>query len=347
MTVLAGVAAENVTSVFSGGNNAVVARAAAAEHLRVIDAGHRRERDDRMAVLTDVCRQCMRRRLADRCDVVVAIDTLTRDVVVIEVRRRPARGRVAVVAGIAARDVCRMFPDCGYTVVARAARPEHLRVIDLCDGRERRRRMAILAEARRRNVREMFTRRADAVMTAYAVGRNPEVVEEDRKPRSRQVACIAFLLRRRVVGRLAHALNIVVARRAATEDGVVVHLGKRKPGRLAMAVFAEIGGQDMVGRFCGNADTAANRVAADAIDGRALKDAAEMAGLAIGSNVRAFELKARREVIEVRRESGLGGTERRHEQQHGDPVSEPMHYLSSVKASVVWQRPQSMPKPVA
>jgi len=118
VAVLAGIAAENVTSVFSGRRNTVVTRAAATEHLRVIDARDRCERDDRMAVLADICRQCVRWRLADRRHVVMAIHALAGDVVVVEIGWRPAGGRMAVVAGIAARDMRWMFTDCGRAVMA-------------------------------------------------------------------------------------------------------------------------------------------------------------------------------------------------------------------------------------
>ena len=152
---------------------------------------------------------------------------------------------------------------------------------------------------------EMLAGRADSVMAAHARCRDPEMIEEHGKPGGRQMAGVAFLLCRWMVGRLADALNVVVARRAAAEDRVMIHLSERQPGRRSVTVFAEIGREDVIGRFGRRANAAADGVTAHTIEWCPLEYTTDMAGLTIRCDVRAFERETRREVIEVGVESGL------------------------------------------
>jgi len=56
VTVIAGIGADDVRSVLSGGNDPIMAGATGAEHLGVIDGRGRRKQSRCMAVFADICR---------------------------------------------------------------------------------------------------------------------------------------------------------------------------------------------------------------------------------------------------------------------------------------------------
>ena len=84
----------------------------------MIDDHHWREYIGRVAVFTDIRRQGVCRILARCVSTVVAIYAIAGDRRVVEERRQPASRSVAVVAGIAAGNVCRMFADGSEAIVA-------------------------------------------------------------------------------------------------------------------------------------------------------------------------------------------------------------------------------------
>jgi len=71
-----------------------------------------------VAVLADIAGLNMGLALAGCLDTVVAAEAVATDVYVIKIGGQPGRGRVAVIAGIAAGDVVRVFAGCGEAVVA-------------------------------------------------------------------------------------------------------------------------------------------------------------------------------------------------------------------------------------
>ena len=66
MAIVAVVATGYVSLVLAGCGDAIVAGAAAPQHLRVVNDCHWHERDGRMAIFTDVRSPYMGRTLADR-----------------------------------------------------------------------------------------------------------------------------------------------------------------------------------------------------------------------------------------------------------------------------------------
>ena len=105
VAVIAGIAAQDVARVLARRRYAIVATTTHTEHLRMVDAHDRREGHDAMAIFADNGRRDMRGGLADGVDGVVTTHTVARDVVVIEVGRRPCDRRMTVVAGIAAQNM--------------------------------------------------------------------------------------------------------------------------------------------------------------------------------------------------------------------------------------------------
>jgi len=79
-----------MSRVLAGRGQAVMAAAATAQHLCMINAIGWRKRDRVMTVLTDIGRLNMRRILAGRVGTVVATRAIARDVDVVEVGRYPA-----------------------------------------------------------------------------------------------------------------------------------------------------------------------------------------------------------------------------------------------------------------
>lgn len=186
-------------------------------------------------------------------------------------------------------------------------------------GREGRRRMAVLTEARCRDMRQVLTGRTDTVVTARATRRDSKMIEKHREPAICAMAGIAFLLSRRMIGRLTDALHVVMTGRATAEYRVVVHFDEREPGRFAMAVRAKICREHVIGWFGRRLNAAAGRMAADAIDGRSLKNPADVARFAVGREMSALEREAGREVIEARYKPRLGEADDGQERQCSSP----------------------------
>ncbi len=91
MAVVAGIAAIDVCRVLAGCRDAVMAGAANAHDVRVVDSEYGREHVCVVAVFTDIAGLYVRRALAGRFSAIVAIDAVAGDVDVIEVCGQPAR----------------------------------------------------------------------------------------------------------------------------------------------------------------------------------------------------------------------------------------------------------------
>ena len=91
MTIVAIVAAVDVSRVLTCRRDAVMTGPAATQHLRVIDCEYRIPYVRRMAIFANIACLDMGRRFASRLDPVVATNTVSCDVHVIEIRRQPCR----------------------------------------------------------------------------------------------------------------------------------------------------------------------------------------------------------------------------------------------------------------
>lgn len=118
MAILAVVTAVDMIRALAGRDDAVVAGSAGSKDLRVVDGIDRYPDIRCVAVFADVAGLYMGLRLARRVGTVVAAEAISRDVDVIEIRRQPACCRMAVVAVVAAGNVCRVFAGRGEAIVA-------------------------------------------------------------------------------------------------------------------------------------------------------------------------------------------------------------------------------------
>ena len=129
--------------------------------------------------------------LARRVGAVVAADAIARDIHVIKVGRNPRNRCVTVIAVVTACDVGRVLASRYITVVAGAAGPEYLRVVDHVGRGPDHVVVAVLAYIARIDVRGVLTRGLRAVMTIDTVARDVGVIKIGWSPRDSGVAIVA------------------------------------------------------------------------------------------------------------------------------------------------------------
>lgn len=110
VTIIAGVIAGDVRRMFAGRRDAVMAGTAHTDDMCMVNRKHGHKHISVVAVFADVASLNMCRRfLAGGIHTVVAVDAASCNVDVIEVRGQPGDCRVAIIAGIAARNVRRVL----------------------------------------------------------------------------------------------------------------------------------------------------------------------------------------------------------------------------------------------
>ena len=357
VAVIAVLAARNVRRVLAGGDRAVMAGAAGAEYLCVVDGVGRRPDDVVVAVRADVGGVDVRRVLARGLGAVVAADAIRGNVGVIEIRRYPGDRRVAVVAVGAAGDMRRVLAGGGRAVMAGAAGTDHLCVVDGRCGRPADGAVAVLADVAGIDVRRVLAGGRRAVVATDATSGDVGVIENRGHPERVRVAIIAAVARGHMARRFARCRYAVVAAGAASGHRHVIHDGHGAPRGRRMAGGAHFRRGHMVAWLHGRQYGANLRVAAGATASRSLEDPARMAAIATHVQVSAFEFETGAEVIER-----LLGTRQRGNRQYkygnevsqdsGSAASGACEHLSfcthrilstSSKELAEWQRPQSKP----
>jgi len=241
MTVVAGVTTGNMCGQFADGDDTVMAGAAGAEHLGVVDGHHRGEHVGRVAILTDIGRINMRLVLSGRVSAVVAAHAVARDIDMVEIRWQPAGGAMTVVASVATGYVRGILASGDSAIVTGAANADDLRVIDPHHGRKKIGRVAVFANIRCLNVCLVLAGRVGAVMAAHTVTRDIDVVEIRRQPGNRAVTVVAIVAAGDVSRVLAGGSNAVMATAAIAENLGVIHGYHRRKHCRRMTVFTNIG----------------------------------------------------------------------------------------------------------
>lgn len=229
MAVVTGIAARHMCWCLAGRYSAVMARAAAADDLRMIDTHHRAERDDAVTVLTNRSGLNMRCVLTGRVGTVMAAHAITRNVDVIKVRRDPGVCRMAIVTGLAARDVRRRLAGRNVAVVTGLTTADDLGVIDHCHWRPKIDAMAVFANGGRLNVRRVFADGFCSIVATGTVGRNTCVIEVRRRPRDRRMAIIAIVAAGQMRRVLASGGDAIVTGAATAQDLGMIHGIGRQP----------------------------------------------------------------------------------------------------------------------
>jgi hypothetical protein len=198
MTVIANVTARNVCWMLTDCNRSVVTRGASACYLRMIHLVDRCEQHSIVAVLASIAGRNMIAIFACCICAVVTAEAITGDIDVIEVCRHPGRGRVAVVATVAAGDVCRVLTDRYCSVMTRRACADDLRMIDAVGRRENRYIVAVLADIARRYMVDILADRVSAIVTADAITSDIVVIKVCRQPGQGRMAIVAIIATRYV-----------------------------------------------------------------------------------------------------------------------------------------------------
>ncbi len=89
MAVIAGIAARNMRRMLACRNYAIVTAITGSDNLSVVNSEDWRKDVGVVAILTNIAGENMRRALANGIDVVMAVNTLTSDVQVVEVGWQP------------------------------------------------------------------------------------------------------------------------------------------------------------------------------------------------------------------------------------------------------------------
>ena len=211
MTVVATITAGDVVEILAGCDYAVMAGATGAQNLRVVDGIGGHECICIVTILAHVGCADVGRAFTNRIDTVMAARAIVDDPGMIKIGRPPRNCCVAVIAGVAAGDMCRVLAGRNRPVMAGVACANDLRVIDSEYRRENICRMTVFANIAGRDVRDVLTRRIDSVMAVDAVTRDIQVIEIGGQPASGCVAIVAGIAARHMSQVLPGSGDAIVA----------------------------------------------------------------------------------------------------------------------------------------
>jgi len=170
VAVVAGIAAGDMSLVLARCRSAVMAGAAHAYHLGVINGHHRRKDVGCMTVLTHIRGLNMCRAFAGSVYAIVAADTVSRDIRMVEIGRQPGDGTVAIVAIVATGNMSLVLAGRRKAIMTGTATTHYLRVIDDSHRHERNRRVTVFTDLGRANVSRTF---ADCICAVVTRGTAP------------------------------------------------------------------------------------------------------------------------------------------------------------------------------
>ena len=262
MAIVAIAATCDMRRMLAGSDDAVMTGRTTAEYLCVIDRYHGCPDCGAVAILANVRGLNVLRTLTGCISTVVAGHAAARDVGVVEIRRYPRDGGVAVVAAIAARDVQRVFASRSDAVMTGAATAQNLRMIDGDYGRPDGPTMAVLADVCCLNMHRSFASCFRTVMAAHAIANDVRVIEVRRSPGDSSVAIVAVIAARDMRRIFPFCGEAVMTGAATSQHLRVVYRKHRLPRRRAVAIFANSRRLDMSWTLsaCSNAVVAANAI---------------------------------------------------------------------------------------
>ena len=173
------------------------------------------------------------------------------DAGMVEGRRCPRRGGVAVAARVATGNVRRCFALGDYAVVACAADTDDLRVIDRISGSPHRCFMAGLTGISRIDVGDVLAGCLHAVVAGGAVSGDATVVEARRDPCAGSMTVVAGLTTGYMGRRLADRGRAIVTGTARAGECCMIHISGEEPGRCIVAVRTFAARIDVIDRLPG------------------------------------------------------------------------------------------------
>ena len=147
---------------------------------------------------------------------------------------------MAVIAGVATGDMCRVFADGNDAVMAGVTGSPHLRVINSHHRRKHIGGVAILTDIRRSDVCRILANGLCAVVTTDTVTGDIQVIEVRRQPAYRAVTVVAGIAAGNVCRVLADGNAAIVAGNAGTNDLCVIDGQHRRKYIRRMAVLADV-----------------------------------------------------------------------------------------------------------
>ena len=249
MTVVTGVVALDMCRVLAGGAAAVMTGAAGADDLRVVDRKDRCKDIGCVAVLTNIGSEYVLRAFTSGFAAIVAVDAVTGNIYMVEIRRQPRDRRVTIVAVNTAGNMRRVLSSGRDAVMTGAAGAQHLRVIYACRRRPGDFAMTVFADVCRLYVARNLAGSIRTIMAADAVIKDIGVIEYGRQPARRCVTVIALITRRDMSRCLPGRLDAIVTTDTTTGYGRVIHESNHAPARSNVTVGAFTRRRNMAGRF--------------------------------------------------------------------------------------------------
>jgi len=212
----------------------------------MVDSISRRPDHVVVAILTNVGRIDMSGILARSLSAIVTTEAIIAYTRVVERRRQPCCGGMAIIAGVAARDMRRVLARGYGAVMAVTTGAQYLGMVDGIRRYPQHVVMAVFAHIGRIDVCGILADSFDAVVAFETAVGDTGMVKPGRCPERRLVTILAVVAGGKVVRRLSCPRNTVVAGPAAAGHGCVIHERDRAPGRCRMAVGAQNGCRHMV-----------------------------------------------------------------------------------------------------
>ena len=147
---------------------------------------------------------------------------------------------MAIVAVVAAANVCGMLTSCRDAIVTRAASPHYLRVVDRKDRGPHSRRMTVLAKIACLYMQQVFARGFNTVVATLAVVGDAYVIKVCRSPSCCCVAVIACITARYMCRVFTSCCQAVVARIAGANYLGVINGENGYPDIRGVAILADV-----------------------------------------------------------------------------------------------------------
>jgi hypothetical protein len=185
----------------------------------------------------------------------VATEAIAGDARVVKIRRSPRNRRVAVVAGVATRNVCRVLTGRYDAVVAAVAGSNDLGVIHREDRCEDVRRVAVLADVAGLDMCKILARGIHTVVAVDAIAGDVQVIEIGRQPTTGGMAVVAGVAAIDVIQGLAGCGHTIVATRTGADDLCVIDGIGRCEYIGIVAILAHVAGLNVRRVFADRIDS--------------------------------------------------------------------------------------------